>query len=290
MATSTTAPLTHAGARSNPLVGFFARFVGPAALTAAGMIGAGAVATRLLAGAWFGFGLLWVALYVIPMVIVSLDSAARVAMTSGRGMLDMVRRDAVRIAVGKRGRSGGEQQARIHELMIEHARAGARVLRLKGGDPLIFGRLGEEVDALLAARVPFRIVPGISAANGCAALAGIPLTERTVAQSVRFVTARLGGGEPNVDWPELAKPGQTLVIYMGGQRMASIFEQLRAHGRAAGTPVAVIESGTLPEERVQVTDLALSVPVLPSGPGPVLLIIGEVVNYRGRVLAAQQEP
>lgn len=93
MATSTTAPLTHAGARSNPLVGFFARFVGPAALTAAGMIGAGAVATRLLAGAWFGFGLLWVALYVIPMVIVSLDSAARVAMTSGRGMLDMVRRE-----------------------------------------------------------------------------------------------------------------------------------------------------------------------------------------------------
>ena len=201
-------------------------------------------------------------------------------------VLDLVRRDAVRIAVGKRGRAGGEAQARIHALMIEHVRAGARVLRLKGGDPLLFGRLGEEVDALIAAAVPFQIVPGITAATGCAAIAGIPLTERTLAQSVRFVTAQRGGGEPNLDWPELARAGQTLVVYMGGARMDEIFAQLRAHGRADATPVAVIESGTLPEQRIQITDLGLSRSVAPAGGGPMLLIIGEVVDFHQRSVAA----
>ncbi len=201
-------------------------------------------------------------------------------------VLDLVRRDAVRISVGKRGRAGGEAQARIHALMIEHAHAGSRVLRLKGGDPLVFGRLGEEVDALIAASVPFQIVPGITAATGCAAIAGIPLTERTLAQSVRFVTAQRGGGEANLDWPELARAGQTLVVYMGGARMEEIFAQLRAHGRAAETPVAVIESGTLPEQRIQITDLGLSRRVLPARSGPLLLIIGEVVRFYERSVTA----
>jgi uroporphyrin-III C-methyltransferase/precorrin-2 dehydrogenase/sirohydrochlorin ferrochelatase len=200
-------------------------------------------------------------------------------------VLDLARRDAVRIPVGKRGRAGGESQARIHRLMLEHARAGARVLRLKGGDPTIFGRLGEEMDALIAAGIPFQVVPGVSAGNGAAAIAGIPLTDRTLAQSVRFVTALLRGGEPNLDWPELAKPGQTLVVYMGGARMASIFAQLVAHGRAPSTPVAVIESGTLRDERVQVTDLGSPDAVAPSSGGPVLLIIGEVVRYHGATTA-----
>ncbi len=201
-------------------------------------------------------------------------------------VLDLVRRDAVRISVGKRGRAGGEAQARIHALMIEHAQAGARVLRLKGGDPLVFGRLGEEVDALIAASVPFQIVPGITAATGCAAIAGIPLTERMLAQSVRFVTAQRGGGEANLDWPELARAGQTLVVYMGAARMQEIFAQLRAHGRADDTPVAVIESGTLPEQRIQITDLGLSRSVLPARGGPLLLIIGEVVRFHERSVAA----
>ncbi len=200
-------------------------------------------------------------------------------------VLDLARRDAVRIAVGKRGRAGGESQVRIHRLMLEHARDGKRVLRLKGGDPTIFGRLGEELDALIAAGIPFQVVPGVSAGNGSAAIAGIPLTDRNHAQSVRFVTAQLRDGEPNLDWPELAKVGQTLVIYMGGARMAAIFAQLIAHGRLPTTPVAVIENGTLPQQRVQVTDLACSVPILASGGGPVLLIIGEVVRYHGATTA-----
>ena len=200
-------------------------------------------------------------------------------------VLDLARRDAVRIPVGKRGRAGGESQARIHALMLEHARAGARVLRLKGGDPTIFGRLGEELDALIAAGIPFQVVPGVSAGNGSAAIAGIPLTDRVHAQSVRFVTAQLRGGEPNLDWPELAKPGQTLVVYMGGARMASIFAQLVAHGRAPSTPVAVIENGTLPGQRVQVTDLGTPDAIAPAGSGPVLLIIGEVVRYHGATTA-----
>lgn len=197
-------------------------------------------------------------------------------------IMDRVRRDADRIDVGKQRDRHTVPQNEITARMIALAREGKRVLRLKGGDPFVFGRGGEEMQGLVEAGIPFQIVPGISAANGCAAYAGIPLTHRDHAQSVRFVTGHLQNGAPNLDWPELARPGQTLVIYMGLGSLPQTVARLLEHGMAATTPVAVIENGTRDDQRVVTDTLAgIAAAVAEAGvEGPSLVIIGSVVSLR----------
>ncbi|HSG89640.1 MAG TPA: uroporphyrinogen-III C-methyltransferase, partial [Pseudomonadales bacterium] len=201
------------------------------------------------------------------------------------GILDLVRRDAERVYVGKKRDLHAVRQEGINALLVEHARAGRRVLRLKGGDPFVFGRGGEEIATLSEHAIPFQVVPGITAANGCAAYAGIPLTHRDHAQSVRFVTGHLKNGSVNLAWPELAEAGQTLVVFMGLVGLAEICERLVAHGRDADTPVAVVERGTLPDQRVIVGTLAtIARTAAEAGAqGPTLIIIGEVVRLRDRL-------
>ena len=197
-------------------------------------------------------------------------------------ILDLVRRDAERIYVGKRRALHTVRQENINDLLLEHARAGRRVLRLKGGDPFLFGRGGEEIARLGAEGIPFQVVPGITAANGCAAYAGIPLTHRDHAQSVRFVTGHLRDDRVNLNWPELAEPGQTLVVYMGLIGLDEICRELVNHGRTPTTPVALIERGTLPEQRVITGDLTSIGAKVQAAKvrAPTLLIIGEVVGLR----------
>ena len=201
------------------------------------------------------------------------------------GVLDLVRRDAERVYVGKKRDLHTVRQEGINELLVQHARAGRRVLRLKGGDPFVFGRGGEEIATLAEQGIPFQVVPGITAANGCAAYAGIPLTHRDHAQSVRFVTGHLKDGSLNLSWPELAEPGQTLVVYMGLLGLEELCRRLIEHGRSPDTPVALIERGTLPEQRVLTGTLAdFPATVAAAAPrGPTLLIIGEVVRLRDRL-------
>lgn len=197
-------------------------------------------------------------------------------------ILDLVRRDAERIYVGKRRALHAVRQEGINALLLEHARVGKRVLRLKGGDPFVFGRGGEEIASLAAEGIPFQVVPGITAANGCAAYAGIPLTHRDYAQSVRFVTGHLKDDSVNLHWPELSEPGQTLVVYMGLVGLEAICAGLIEHGRDPATPVALIERGTLPEQRVITSTLAELAGRLAAMEvhAPTLLIIGEVVRLR----------
>lgn len=196
-------------------------------------------------------------------------------------ILDMVRRDAERVPVGK---SKGEHlvpQDGIHELMIASAREGKRVVRLKGGDPFVFGRGGEEVEALRAAGIQANVVPGISSALGCAANANIPLTHRDHAQTLTFVTGHAqSGGVPDLDWSGLAKPHQTVVVFMGVGTADIISQKLREAGLAGETPVAVIENGTRENEKRGFGRLAnLSVLIQTHGiKGPALLIIGEVAG------------
>ena len=202
----------------------------------------------------------------------------------GEDVLARVRRDAELIDVGKTAGLPGSAQAhadtqsRIHALMLEHARAGRTVVRLKGGDPFVFGRGGEELEVLAAHGIPFEVVPGVTAALACAAYAGIPLTHRAYAQSVRFVTAHAkdGGAEP--DWVALAAPGQTLAFYMGVSAAAQVAERLVAHGLPTRTPVAIVENGSRPSQRVVVTSLAqLDAQVRERRiASPALLIVGEV--------------
>jgi uroporphyrin-III C-methyltransferase/precorrin-2 dehydrogenase/sirohydrochlorin ferrochelatase len=193
-------------------------------------------------------------------------------------VLALARRDAERISVGKAAGAHSVPQSRIHELLVEHALAGRRVVRLKGGDPFVFGRGGEELEILARHGIPFEVVPGITAAIGCAAYAGIPLTHRDHAQSVRFVTAHCGESADALDWASLAQPRQTLALYMGVAALGRIAGQLLAHGRAATTPVAIVENGSRPDQRVTLTTLAAlddasrRADIL----SPALLIVGEV--------------
>ncbi|MEM8617755.1 MAG: siroheme synthase CysG [Pseudomonadota bacterium] len=198
-------------------------------------------------------------------------------------IMDLVRRDADRVPVGKAKANHTVPQEQIHELMITAAHEGKRVVRLKGGDPFIFGRGGEEVEALRDAGIEAEVVPGISSALGCAASAGLPLTHRDHAQTLTFVTghAKAGpGGKkvPNLDWQALARPAQTVVVFMGVGTSGTISEKLIAAGRAASTPVAVIENGTRENEiRVYGTLAELPSMIERGGiKGPALLIIGEV--------------
>jgi len=196
------------------------------------------------------------------------------------GVMDLVRRDAERIYVGKRRSEHAMQQENINQLLVDLAREGKRVLRLKGGDPFIFGRGGEEIELLAQNHIPFQVVPGITAASGCAAYAGIPLTHRDYAQSVRFVTGHLKDDSINVQWPELANPTQTIVFYMGLVGLKDICESLIAHGRAADTPVALVERGTTRQQRVLIGNLANIAGLVASQQvhAPTLFIVGDVVK------------
>jgi uroporphyrin-III C-methyltransferase/precorrin-2 dehydrogenase/sirohydrochlorin ferrochelatase len=196
------------------------------------------------------------------------------------GLLDMARRDAVRISVGKAAGGIGSTQEEINALLIEHARQGKRVVRLKGGDPFIFGRGGEELEALAKAQISFSVIPGVTAAAGCAAYAGIPLTHRDYAHSVTFVTAHVDKDGHEPDWRALAKPGLTAVFYMGLARVERIAAMLVAHGAAADLPAAVIAQGTLQDQRVITGTLATIAGVTAASDiqSPALLVVGEVVS------------
>jgi uroporphyrin-III C-methyltransferase/precorrin-2 dehydrogenase/sirohydrochlorin ferrochelatase len=196
------------------------------------------------------------------------------------GLLDMARRDAVRISVGKAAGGIGSTQEEINALLIEHAQQGRRVVRLKGGDPFIFGRGGEELEALARAQISFSVIPGVTAAAGCAAYAGIPLTHRDYAHSVTFVTGHVDKDGREPDWRALAKPGLTAVFYMGLARVERIAAQLVAHGAAADLPAAVIAQGTLPGQRV-ITGTLATIAALTAASNiqsPALLVVGEVVS------------
>ncbi|HVY88953.1 MAG TPA: uroporphyrinogen-III C-methyltransferase [Hyphomonadaceae bacterium] len=198
----------------------------------------------------------------------------------GRGVMDLIPASARIVHVGKSKGEHSVPQDDIHARMIAAAREGKRVVRLKGGDPFIFGRGGEEVEALRAAGIEVEVVPGISAALGVAAATQIPLTHRDAAQAVTFVTghAKLGE-EPDLDWSALARPNQTVVVYMGVGTADAIAARLIAAGRDPATPAAVIENGTRENEIQAFGALSdLSDTIQRAGiQGPALLIIGEVV-------------
>lgn len=199
----------------------------------------------------------------------------------GRGVMDLIPGSAEVVYVGKSKGEHSFPQAEIHRRMIEAAHAGKRVVRLKGGDPFIFGRGGEELEALRAADVEVDVVPGISAALGCAATSQIPLTHRTMAQAVTFVTGHAAlGAEPDLDWTALARPNQTVVVFMGLGNADAIAARLMAAGRDASTPVAVIENGTRENEISAFGALGDVANVIQSAglQGPALLVIGEVVT------------
>jgi uroporphyrin-III C-methyltransferase/precorrin-2 dehydrogenase/sirohydrochlorin ferrochelatase len=202
-----------------------------------------------------------------------------------RRILDQIHPDAEMIYVGKQRDRHAVPQEDINRLLVEHARAGRRVARLKGGDPFIFGRGGEEIELLAEHRVSFQVVPGITAASGCACYSGIPLTHRDHAQSVRFVTGQLRDGSVDLPWDQLVQTGQTVVIYMGLNGLPLIAKNLVAAGMDPATPAALIEQGTLPAQKVHTS----SIGALPAEVGelsvqpPTLLIIGSVVRLHHRL-------
>ncbi|MEX2366770.1 MAG: siroheme synthase CysG, partial [Pseudohongiellaceae bacterium] len=202
-----------------------------------------------------------------------------------QGILDMVRRDAEFIYAGKERNKHTIQQEDINTLLARLAKEGKKVLRLKGGDPFIFGRGGEEIETLMKEGVSFQVVPGITAAAGCAAYAGIPLTHRDYVQSCTFVTGHLKDGTTNLNWPALAHPGQTLVFYMGLHGVQAICENLVKHGLEDRTPAALVEKGTSLDQRVHVGTLATLPGLVKSHDikPPTLIIVGEVVALHDKL-------
>jgi uroporphyrin-III C-methyltransferase / precorrin-2 dehydrogenase / sirohydrochlorin ferrochelatase len=200
-------------------------------------------------------------------------------------ILELTRRDARRIYVGKEREHHVMRQEEINRLLADLAREGHRVLRLKGGDPFIFGRGGEEIDTLAAEGIPFQVIPGITAASGCAAYAGIPLTHRDHAQSVTFVTGHLKDGTINLNWHQLAQPGQTVVFYMGLAGLPIITRELVAHGVSPDMPVALVQQGTTHMQRVYTGTLATIAERVAADPPrpPTLIIVGEVVRLRDKL-------
>ncbi|MEM8498618.1 MAG: siroheme synthase CysG [Pseudomonadota bacterium] len=200
-------------------------------------------------------------------------------------IMELVRRDAQRIYVGKERANHSTPQAEINELLLQYALEGKRVLRLKGGDPFIFGRGGEEIEHLAANGVDFQVVPGITAAAACASYSGIPLTHRDHAQSVRFITGHLKQGQLELSWSELLDEQQTLVFYMGLHAASTISQQLIAHGRSACTPTAIVESGSIPAQRVVVASLEMLPRALEEHNirSPAVIIIGSVVQLHEKL-------
>jgi uroporphyrin-III C-methyltransferase/precorrin-2 dehydrogenase/sirohydrochlorin ferrochelatase len=201
-------------------------------------------------------------------------------------IMRLVRNDAERIYAGKEASRHTLPQDQINALLVDLAKQGKRVVRLKGGDPFIFGRGGEEIETLMEEGIPFQVVPGITAASGCAAYAGIPLTHRDFAQSVTFVTGHLKDGEAgDLDWSRLARPGQTLVIYMGLQRLSRICEALIGHGCAPETPAALVQQGTTRHQRLIVGTVG-DLPGLVAQAevsAPTLIIVGGVVSLHRKL-------
>jgi uroporphyrin-III C-methyltransferase/precorrin-2 dehydrogenase/sirohydrochlorin ferrochelatase len=209
----------------------------------------------------------------------------------GDGILDLARRDAHRIYVGKQCNRHTLPQEEISELLVRLARQGKRVLRLKGGDPFIFGRGGEEVQVLAKAGIPVQVVPGITAASGASCYAGIPLTHRDVAHSCVFVTAHLRDGSMELDWDALTRPEQTVVFYMGVGQLPLICREMVHHGMPAETPAAVIENATTPAQRV-ITGTLQTLAHVAKAAGvrpPALIVVGEVVRLRRRLALEQAE-
>lgn len=203
----------------------------------------------------------------------------------GPEILSLVRRDARRIYVGKRKNEHTMKQEDITSTLVQLAKEGNRVLRLKGGDPFIFGRGGEEIEGLAAANIPFQVVPGVTAAAGCGAYAGIPLTHRDHAQTAMFVTAHGKDGVLNLDWDVLARPGQTVAVYMGLGSLETLTDGLQRHNVPASLDVAVVENGTLDSQKVVTGTIESIVSKVEEAgiKGPAIIIIGTVVQLRAKL-------
>jgi uroporphyrin-III C-methyltransferase/precorrin-2 dehydrogenase/sirohydrochlorin ferrochelatase len=202
-----------------------------------------------------------------------------------QAVLDLMPETTTRIYVGKERDNHTLPQEQINQMLVRLAREGKRVVRLKGGDPFLFGRGGEEIDTLSAEGVPFEIVPGITAALGVASYAGIPLTHRDHAQACVFVTGHLKNGSMDLDWPALARPRQTIVVYMGLLGLPALCAGLIEHGLSPDTPAAIVQQGTTREQRVvtgTLQTLAQRVADAMLTP-PTLIIVGEVVRLRERL-------
>ncbi len=201
-------------------------------------------------------------------------------------IVDMARREAERIYVGKKDKWHAVQQLDISQMMVDLAKQGKRVARLKGGDPYIFGRGAEEAELLVQNGIPFEVVPGITAAAGCSAYAGFPLTHREFSQSVSLVTGHQQAGAEGIDYARLAQSGDTMVFYMGIKNASKIQKGLVDHGMDPMTPAAIIEKGTTPDQKVTITtlgELAATIEEKLVKP-PALLIVGEVIKMRERLL------
>lgn len=203
----------------------------------------------------------------------------------GEGVLAHAHPDARITYVGKRGGCKSTPQAVIEQLMLDAACAGENVVRLKGGDPFIFGRGGEEIELLAEAGIPFQVVPGITAASGCAAYAGIPLTHRDHAQACVFITAHTKDGQLDLDWNTLMQPRQTVAVYMGLANLSDLTRAFIDKGAAPSLPIALIDNGTRPNQRVLTGTLdTIAEKALAAGvKGPAILIIGSVVRLREKL-------
>lgn len=200
-------------------------------------------------------------------------------------ILDMCRRDAERIYVGKKCNNHTLPQEEINHLLVRLAKEGKRVLRLKGGDPFIFGRGGEEIETLRENGVPFQVVPAVTAAAGVAAYAGIPLTHRNYAQALIFVTGHLKDNSMNLDWDMLCRPGQTVVVYMGLKGLAKLCHEMITHGLPPTTPAAAVQQGTTPNQKVVIGTLD-TLPALAAKADlkpPTLIIVGDVVKLHDKL-------
>jgi len=203
-----------------------------------------------------------------------------------KGVMELVRRDSELIYVGKKGGSDkSTRQVDINNQLVELAKSGKRVCRLKGGDPFIFGRGGEEIESLSEHNIPFQVVPGITAASGCSSYAGIPLTHRDYSQSCRFVTAHLKDGTTDLPWDELIVDQQTIVFYMALSGANYICEKLMEHGMNKDMPIAIIEKGTMPEQKVYISSLTELPDLLAKEDihAPTLMIVGEVVKLNEKL-------
>ncbi|MCB1737555.1 MAG: uroporphyrinogen-III C-methyltransferase, partial [Gammaproteobacteria bacterium] len=200
-------------------------------------------------------------------------------------ILDLVRRDAERIYVGKERDNHAVPQDQINQLLADLAKQGKRVLRLKGGDPFIFGRGGEEIELLAEQGVNFQVVPGVTAAAGCASYAGIPLTHRDYSQAAVFVTGHLKDGSIDLNWPALAQPNQTVVFYMGLKGAPVICRNLIENGLPDTTPIALVQQGTTQNQRVYTGTLATLPEILADNEihAPTLIIVGNVVSLQNKL-------